>query len=232
VKGNGSSAPFPSPSLSADGIKVAFESSATNLDPGDTDTIRDVYVKDLVTGDITLASTSDAGIKANGRNLNVSLSDEGTMVAFTSNATNLEPADTDTISDVYAKELGPAPAGTADLSLTKSDSPDPVDRRQRLKYRIAVKNAGPDAATGVTITDTLPKGVSFVSAILRQGSCAVSGRVVTCDLGTIRSGAGAIVRIVVIPTRKGIKSNTASVTANETDPTPANNTDTEMTTVR
>jgi hypothetical protein len=63
VKGNGTSG---GASLSADGTRVAFPSLATNLDPADTDGEYDVYVKDLTTGDITLASTSDTGVKSNG----------------------------------------------------------------------------------------------------------------------------------------------------------------------
>ena len=62
VKGNGESIEV---SVSADGTKVAFVSSATNLDPADTDSSKDVYVKDLTTGDLALASTSDAGVKGN-----------------------------------------------------------------------------------------------------------------------------------------------------------------------
>jgi hypothetical protein len=102
VKGNGHS--FFS-SLSADGTKVAFVSVATNLDPADTDSVVDVYVKNLVTGDITLASTSDLGEKANGASIIPSLSDDGTKVAFGSLATNLDPADPDAVSDVYVKDL-------------------------------------------------------------------------------------------------------------------------------
>ena len=81
----------------------------------------------------------------------------------------------------------PAATGTADLSLTKSDSPDPVTAGGALTYTIKVANAGPDAATGVVVTDNLPKGVSFVSANSTQGSCAVSAnkQKVTCALGTI-----------------------------------------------
>src|SRR3989304_4497796 len=60
IKGNSNSF---QPSLSADGTKVAFASSATTLDPADTDSVPDIYVKDLITGDVTLASTSDQGIK-------------------------------------------------------------------------------------------------------------------------------------------------------------------------
>src|SRR5919109_4368132 len=93
------------PSLSADGTVVAFRSSATNLDPGDTDFIADVYVKDLATGDITLASTSDAGTKGNSHSYKPSLSADGTRVAFWSFATNLDPGDTDGPADVYVKDL-------------------------------------------------------------------------------------------------------------------------------
>jgi Tol biopolymer transport system component len=94
-------------SLSADGTKVAFASSATNLDPADTDAIADVYVKDLVTGDITLVSTSDAGVKGNDNSAGFGpeLSGDGTKVAFSSRATNLDPADTDGFDDVYVKDL-------------------------------------------------------------------------------------------------------------------------------
>ena len=81
-------------SLSADGTKVAFQSIATNLDPADTDADYDVYVKDLTTGDLTLASTSDAGVKGNSSSFAASLSAVGTKVAFLSVATNLDPADT------------------------------------------------------------------------------------------------------------------------------------------
>ena len=63
MKGNGEST---SPSPSTTGRKVAFTSSATNLDPGDADTVGDIYVKDLDTGDVTLVSTSDLGVKGNG----------------------------------------------------------------------------------------------------------------------------------------------------------------------
>jgi hypothetical protein len=51
--------------LSADGTRVAFYSVATNLDPADTDRTVDAYVKDVSTGDIALATTSDTGVKAN-----------------------------------------------------------------------------------------------------------------------------------------------------------------------
>ncbi len=51
--------------------------SAFNLDPADTDSIYDIYVKDLATGNITLASTSDTGVKGNGDSYFIVLSADG-----------------------------------------------------------------------------------------------------------------------------------------------------------
>ena len=60
----------------------------------------------------------------------------------------------------------------ADLSLTKSDAPDPVLAGQLLTYTLTVAQRGPSSATGVTVTDTLPAGVTFDSATSSQGSCS------------------------------------------------------------
>jgi hypothetical protein len=105
------------PSLSGDGDTVAFFSYATNLDPADTDFVIDIYVKNLVTGDISLASTSDEGDKGNGTSRDPELSHDGTMVTFWSSATNLDPADTDVDDDVYVKSLA-----TGDLTLASTSS--------------------------------------------------------------------------------------------------------------
>jgi uncharacterized repeat protein (TIGR01451 family) len=217
------------PSVSDDGTRVAFQSFASNLDPADTDGGADVYVKDLLSGDLTLMSTSDSGVKGGG--FIPSVSGDGTGVAFLSGNSNLDPADTDTLVDVYLKELGPASAPSADLSVAKSDSADPVRRGQQFTYTIRVTNTGPDEGTGVVVTDTLPTGVRLVSAQSPSGTCSQARRVVTCDLQNIPTGQQATITIIVTAHKQGIKANTASVTANESDPT-ANNTDTETTTVR
>jgi Tol biopolymer transport system component len=94
-----------SPSLSGDGHRVAFQTKAMNLDPADTVKDDDLYVKDLATGDLTLASTSDAGVKGDNASFLPSLSGDGTRMAFNSWATNLDPADPDTYNDIYVKDL-------------------------------------------------------------------------------------------------------------------------------
>ncbi len=102
VKGDGLSN---LPSMSLDGTLVAFTSSATNLDPRATDGSTNVYVKNLTSGDLTLVSARDDGVKANGGSGHPTISNDGRFVAFGSSATNLDPADADTIPDVYVKDL-------------------------------------------------------------------------------------------------------------------------------
>ncbi len=92
-------------SLSADGTKVAFFSRASNLVDGDTNGTDDVFVKDLVTGDIVLASAAPDGTPGNGQSTYLSLSADGTRVAFASAATNLVEGDTDDHIDIYVKDL-------------------------------------------------------------------------------------------------------------------------------
>ena len=112
---------------------------------------------------------------------------------------------------------------TADLSLTKTDSPDPTGLESNLTYTIVVTNNGPDPATGVVLTDALPAAtMTYVSSSASQGSCSGTSTV-TCSIGTLANGAQATVQIVVRPRISGFVSNTASVTGNETDPHPANN---------
>jgi uncharacterized repeat protein (TIGR01451 family) len=120
----------------------------------------------------------------------------------------------------------------ADLALTKSDSPDPAHVGQNLVYTLTVKNNGPQAATGVTVRDLLPKTTGFGSATASQGTCTRSKETVVCSLGTIAAGKTATATILVKPTEKGTITNTASVSlTSPTDPKPTNNTATVTTTV-
>jgi uncharacterized repeat protein (TIGR01451 family) len=121
-------------------------------------------------------------------------------------------------------------AVTADLSATKTDAPDPVLAGQELTYTITVSNAGPQAATGTVLTDTLPAGSAFVSATTSQGTCSGTSTV-SCNLGTINSGSNATVTLKTKPMTAGTITNTASATANEADPDTANNTASATTTV-
>lgn len=86
----------------------------------------------------------------------------------------------------------------ADLAISMSDSPDPVDAGQELTYTITVHNGGPDAAENVTVTDAFTELVAFVSASASQGACSGTATV-SCNLGTLGSGDSATVTIRVTP---------------------------------
>jgi uncharacterized repeat protein (TIGR01451 family) len=109
-----------------------------------------------------------------------------------------------------------------DLSVTKSASPNPAQVGVPLSYRAVVTNSGPAAATNVTLIDTLPAGVTFGSASTTQGACSGTGPV-NCNLGGLAVGASAVVTIVVTPAAPGQISNTATVSATETDFDTSNN---------
>jgi Tol biopolymer transport system component len=96
------------PSISADGRYVAFESYASNLGPPDNGTTPDVFVRDLRTGRVFLASrASNGGPAANAPSKNPSISGDGHFVAFDSRGSNLSPADTVHASSVFRYQLLP-----------------------------------------------------------------------------------------------------------------------------
>ena len=120
----------------------------------------------------------------------------------------------------------------AELSVTQVDTPDPVSVVNPLSYSLTVSNNGPDDATGVTVTDIIPAGTTFQSASATQGVCSEISGTVTCVLGDMLATSNATVNIVLTaPFTTGTINNSATVSANETDPIPANNASIENTTV-
>ncbi|HEV2697547.1 MAG TPA: C25 family cysteine peptidase, partial [Terriglobales bacterium] len=112
----------------------------------------------------------------------------------------------------------------ADLSITKSGSPNPVLKNGTLTYTLTVTNNGPQQATGVIVADTLPSQVSFVSATSSQGSCTQFAGLVTCNVGTMNDLATVTITIVTTAVTPSEATNTAVVSAATTDPDLTNNT--------
>ena len=117
----------------------------------------------------------------------------------------------------------------ADLSITKTDSPDPVIAGTDLTYTITVSNHGPLDTTGVVVTDTLPSGVTYKSNAPSQGSYT-SGTGIW-DVGSLSNGASATLALVVtVDSSTTAKlTNKVTVSGNETDPNSDNNTYSEDT---
>ena len=105
--GGGRRWPPGSPSISADGRRVAFESAADNLVPDSNDAFTDIFVRDLATHDTTLVSRASGATGAVGdQNSNhPSISADGNQIAFDSFADDLDPDSTDSIVDVFVRDL-------------------------------------------------------------------------------------------------------------------------------
>lgn len=92
------------PSISADGRYVSFQSGASDLVAGDTNSQDDIFVHDRDTGNTTLASVSSAGIQANGRSEWSAISGDGRYVVFGSWASNLVASDTNAAFDIFVHD--------------------------------------------------------------------------------------------------------------------------------
>ena len=118
-------------------------------------------------------------------------------------------------------------AVVSDLEITKSDSPDPVERGANLTYTIQITNLGPSTDLGVTFTDPIPVGTTFVS-VSSPGSCVtppVGGTgIVTCSLGPIANGSQVQITLVVnVNAGTEFVTNTATVSGSSIDPNLATN---------
>jgi uncharacterized repeat protein (TIGR01451 family) len=122
----------------------------------------------------------------------------------------------------------------ADLSITKTGSPDPVNQGDTLVYIITVSNNGPASALSVVMTDTLPTAVTYVSSSATQGTCSQATGTVTCPIGTMSNGQIVTITINVTATTMSTSSyavNSASVSSSTSDPDSANNTATFTSTI-
>jgi Ca2+-binding RTX toxin-like protein len=91
--------------ISADGRYVVFESDASNLVMGDSNGKRDIFRKDLMTGETILVSKAMDGTLGNGESREASISADGRYVVFTSDASNLVAGDTGGYADIFRKDL-------------------------------------------------------------------------------------------------------------------------------
>ncbi len=112
-----------------------------------------------------------------------------------------------------------------DLTVSQTESLDPVHVGETVTYTVTVVNAGNLKAESVRLTDELPnpREADLTNVIPSQGACTYRGHTVRCELGDMISGGSASVAISVIPKRKGTITNRATVRANTRDADPSNN---------
>lgn len=209
------------------GDTVVFTITVTNNGP---DTATAVLVNDSLPSGLTLVSTSGCQEDPNGMP-NCRLGDitSGSNAAYTLSATvglslsGQAVANTATVSspvydnvstnDSATQVLSVGNANLADLSLVKTVSNSSPTEGTQIIYSITVFNDGPDDVTGVTVSDSLPAGLSYVSD--DSGGSYVPGTGVW-TVGSITNGDAAILNItatVDVGQAGNTINNVAEVTA-------------------
>jgi len=100
---------------------VAFRSLATNLVADDSNSARDVFVRDRNAGATTRVSVDSAGVQANGPSQEPSISGDGRYVVFSSTASDLVSGDTNSKQDIFVRDRGPG--GTVYLRIILKNGP-------------------------------------------------------------------------------------------------------------
>jgi uncharacterized repeat protein (TIGR01451 family) len=228
------------------GNQLTYTIQVTNAGPS---TATGVTVTDVLPGTVTFVSgtstvgtvsnssgtvTGTIGTLASGASatvtlvVNVAPTARGTI----SNTATVTGTQTDTNSANNSATTTSTANGNIDLTIAKVDSADPVIAGNTLTYTVTVTNNGPSTATNVVVTDVLPSSLTFGSATASQGTVSNNAGTVTANVGTLAPGATATITIVTnVPssiTQQSL-SNTATVTATETDTNATNNSATQTT---
>jgi uncharacterized repeat protein (TIGR01451 family) len=142
-------------------------------------------------------------------------------VTVTSTTTDPNPADN---QDIERTTVIPSGVAEADLSIAKLDDPDPVSAGAILTYTLSITNYGPNPATAVVVTDTLPAEVTYGGASGLGWHCVHAGGVVTCTRTSLDAGVAASIGVTVTaPASRGTITNTATISGLEVDPEESSN---------
>jgi len=228
------------------GDALTYTITVDNAGPNDAE---NVVVTDTLPGCVTLTSTTGCNEDPNGvADCSLGLVAAGTMASYeilvdttgcpAGAMRNLASVSSDTDdpnpgnnSTNLFTNVGAPPVPEANLSVTLSDSEDPIMAGRSLRYDVDVANAGPDIADSVQVSTTLPIGVGFDRT---QGCNNDPNGVPTCDLGNLNAG-GAVtpfsIFVTVATTTSGVISNVVTVSSATNDPGAGNNQAIEETTI-
>ncbi len=228
------------------GNSLIYTLTAINNGPGEA---TGVVLTDPLPGVLTLISSSPPGLcSSSAGTVSCSL---GTLAPGASLAIELTAAVSASasgtltnVATLLGQQADPVPANNTatalttvgppvDLEVTTTDAPDPVPVGGTLLYTLTVVNHGPATATGVELLDTVPSGLSVVSAVPGQGTCSVAGNVVSCALGSLTNGQSVTVFLSTTAgaAAVGQVANTATVSSEALDREPGNDSATALTTV-
>jgi uncharacterized repeat protein (TIGR01451 family) len=117
----------------------------------------------------------------------------------------------------------PVPVLVADVAITKTVSNNTPNVGSNVTFTLTASNAGPSTATGISATDVLPDGYTFVSATPAAGT-TYNNTTGIWTIGNLANGANTTLNIIATVKATGNYANSATITSKETDPTATNNT--------
>lgn len=160
------------PVISGDGTTVAFVSYASNLVASDTNGLPDVFKINLSTGAITRISVDSSGTEGNKGSGEPSISQDGNLIAFTSNATNLVGSDTNAVSDVFVRNIS---AGTTTrVSLNTSGT-----QGDKASYQPRISSNGAYVAFTSDATNLVGSDINACSDVFVRNLSAATTQVVS-----------------------------------------------------
>ena len=225
------------------GDAIAFDITVTNLGPG---VAYGVTLTDPLPGGITWTDDSDAcsitdGVLAcdfgdlavdGSATVRISGTSSNAVCGVVSNtatvaADNEAAADTGNNADSDSVTVN-----CPDIKVTKTADNSPISAGDTASFTITVTNLGPGTATGVTLSDDLPAGITWSE---NSAACSIAGGILSCDFGSVAAGTSRAVTVsgTTSAANCGDVPNTAIVAAtNEVPGATANNTDSATIEVR
>jgi len=172
--------------VSSNGQFVTFASDADNLVPGDTNGLRDIFVRDRLAGINVLVSAGTNGESANGISSEPVISGNGRYVAFTSHASNLANGDTNRSSDVFVRDIQSGVTYIAskgsnggDVGNSDSFSPSISSDGRFVLFQSAAKNLAPGIFSGVAnlfLHDTTDTNQALTTSGVAAATMAADGK--------------------------------------------------------
>jgi hypothetical protein len=174
--------------VSGDGQYVAFYSSATNLSDPAGNGSNQIFVKNINTGEVEIASVSSSEIQGTGSSYAAALSEDGNVVVFASAATNLVAGDSNGVTDIFVRDRSSGTTRRANLASDQSQATGTSSA-----YSLAVSADGRYVLFASSASNLVGAGVdtnSVRDVFLRDMQSLSTQRVSVRADGSQNSGSG------------------------------------------